>query len=930
MPDRLSPERWRALNPHLERALELPDEERGPWLAALRQRDPALADDLALLLERRREIAQEAFLDAPAVVPAAPASLAGQAIGDYTLRSLLGQGGMGSVWLAERSDGRYQGQAAAKLLNASLVGRDGEARFKREGSILARLRHPHIAHLIDAGVSALGQPYLVLERVDGARIDRYCDERRLGLEARIRLFVDVLAAVAHAHANLVVHRDLKPSNVLVTTDGQVKLLDFGIAKLMETEATGELTALTREGGSALTPEYAAPEQLTGGDVTTATDVYALGVLLYLLLTGRHPAGAEKSTPAELVRAVVDTEPARASDAVTGGGGPEAPSEVAARRGTSPRKLRSALRGDLENILAKALKKRPGERYTSAEAMADDLRRYLDQRPVRARADSLGYRARKFVSRNRAALGAATVAALAIVIGAGLAVWQARVAARQRDRALVQLQRSEATNDFSSFLLSETRPSEGRPITYPELLARGEALIDSRFAGDPTLRVHMLLILADHYHESDQFDRWRQTLGRAFDLARGIPDVGLRARAECAKAVSLADKGDHTGADALFAEALAGLAALPDGSWDEARCRVDESIAAKQKGDLARAIASAERAIALEEARSTPLGWNMDAQGALADAYLAAGRFGSADRAFRKQVELIEAQGRGQTRVASTILNNWAVMLQSAGQHLASVPVAERAVRIARQQDTDGGAPWAKLGTYGIGLAAVGRSAEAIPILEEGVAKARSAGSQRRLFLALAQVSTAYREAQELEKAGQALQQAEDIVKADPAAPPQLYATLERCRARVAVARGQAVEGAELAARAVARLDAAHRPASELIPALLALAEAQNGDGRHDAALTSAGRALKLARERLGEMTHSTFVGQSHLERGVAFAGQGNLDAGRDDLRQALEHLRASVGTDAPSTRRAAAQLARLDPAPAARPAALGPLSSAPP
>jgi serine/threonine protein kinase len=221
------------LAPHLDRALELPDEERAAWLASLHEEDPALAEDLAALLERGLAVEREGFLEGSPVTPPPAPSLAGQVLGDYTLCSLLGQGGMGSVWLAERSDGRYQGQAAAKLLNASLVGRDGEARFKREGSILARLRHPHIAHLIDAGVSAIGQPYLILERVDGARIDLYCDERRLGIEARIRLFLDVLAAVSHAHANLVVHRDLKPSNILVATDGQVKLLDFGVAKLLE-------------------------------------------------------------------------------------------------------------------------------------------------------------------------------------------------------------------------------------------------------------------------------------------------------------------------------------------------------------------------------------------------------------------------------------------------------------------------------------------------------------------------------------------------------------------------------------------------------------------------------------------------------------------------------------------------------------------------
>jgi serine/threonine protein kinase len=222
--------------------------------------------------------------------------------------------------MAERCDGRFQGRVAVKLLNTALVGRAGEERFRREGTILARLRHPRIAHLIDAGVSPTGQPYLVLEHVDGQWIDRYCEDRVLAIDVRLRLFLEVLEGVAHAHASLIVHRDIKPANVLVSTDGHVKLLDFGIDKLIERDpawdvSRAEAGALTREGGAPLTPEYAAPEQLSGGAVTTATDVYALGVLLYGLLSGQHPAGRARRSPATLVRAIVEVEPPRVSDAV---------------------------------------------------------------------------------------------------------------------------------------------------------------------------------------------------------------------------------------------------------------------------------------------------------------------------------------------------------------------------------------------------------------------------------------------------------------------------------------------------------------------------------------------------------------------------------------------------------------------------------------
>src|ERR1700728_762538 len=280
---------------------------------------------------------------------------------------------MGSVWLAERNDGRFERRVAVKFIHIALMGKGGEGRFKREGSILGRLSHPHIAELIDAGVSAAGQPYLVLEYIEGDSIDGYCDRQKLDVEARIRLFLEVLGAVAHAHANLIVHRDLKPSNVLVSKDGHVKLLDFGIAKLLEGESQdGAATALTMDGGRVMTPEYAAPEQVTGTPVTTATDVYALGVLLYVLLTGQHPAGRNLRSTADLVKAIVDTEPTRPSDVVAPvlSNGEETATN-AARRTTTPERLSRLLRGDLDTIIAKALKKNPQERYTSVTAFADD-------------------------------------------------------------------------------------------------------------------------------------------------------------------------------------------------------------------------------------------------------------------------------------------------------------------------------------------------------------------------------------------------------------------------------------------------------------------------------------------------------------------------------------------------------------------------------
>jgi len=249
-----------------------------------------------MLLGRLADNDRDAFLERPALLR--EASMAGQTVGSYTVERELGQGGMGSVWLARRTDGRFEGFVAIKFLNAGLTARGGPERFAREGSILARLAHPNIARLLDAGVAGGGsQPYLVLEYIDGLPIDRYCEARALDLAARVRLFLDVLAAVAHAHNRLILHRDLKPSNILVTAAGEVKLLDFGIAKLLD-DATvpAAATELTQMAGRAFTLQYAAPEQLQGGDVATATDVYALGVLLYVLLGGVHPTTGSTTAP----------------------------------------------------------------------------------------------------------------------------------------------------------------------------------------------------------------------------------------------------------------------------------------------------------------------------------------------------------------------------------------------------------------------------------------------------------------------------------------------------------------------------------------------------------------------------------------------------------------------------------------------------------
>ena len=520
----VSPERWRAISPHLERAMGLDEEGRSALLAALGARDPALAAEVAGFLDECGAARRERFLEGGVAPPPSSGSLAGQTVGAYTLISQIGQGGAGAVWLARRNDGRFEGRAAIKLLNPGLIGRTGEERFRREGGFLARLTHPNIARLLDAGVSSTGQPYLVLEYVDGEPIDRYCDGRTLDVDSRVRLFLDVLAAVAHAHSSLIVHRDIKPSNVLVGVDGRVRLLDFGIAKLLEEDAGGgDATELTREGGRALTPEYAAPEQVTGGAITTATDVYALGVLLYVLLSGRHPVGAARHSTAELVQAVVSGEPRRLSDTVADvrAQAAEAVEGHALRRGTSPEGLRRALKGDLDTVVAKALKKRPGERYDSVGALAEDLRRYLGREPVRARPDTVAYRAAKFVRRH--ARGVATAGAVLLLLSGTVAFYTVRLAA-ERDRARLQAGKATQLTGLLSGLLTGADPyaeREGTELSVRGLLDAGVGRVEKQLAGQPELEAEMLTVMGRVYQRLGALDRAQALLERALAVGRRV-------------------------------------------------------------------------------------------------------------------------------------------------------------------------------------------------------------------------------------------------------------------------------------------------------------------------------------------------------------------------------------------------------------------------
>lgn len=488
------------------------------WLGELRAQRPDLADLMQELLAEHDALSQERFLEYQPLHPNQPAFV-GETLGPYKLISRLGEGGMGTVWLAERHDGRFERKVAVKFLHFAVGSQGAAERFRREGKILGQLAHPHIAELIDAGVTGRGEPYLVLEYVAGKQIDEYCDEHTLGVDARVELFLDVAGAVAHAHAHLIVHRDIKPSNVLVSSDGVVKLLDFGIAKLLGEDAgSGAATQLTMDGGLALTPQFAAPEQVTGGSITTATDVYALGVLLYVLLTGQHPAGPGSHSPADLVKAITEVDPQKPSD-VFASTDPDKEA-VTEKRGASSERLRRQLLGDLDTIVGKALKKDPRERYASVTAFEGDLRRYLKHEPISAHPDTFSYRASKYVRRHRLTLSLASLALLATIVGASATLVQAHTARRQRDAALLEQKRADRVTQFMTDIFRVADPSHktGNQVTARELLDKASEEVETGLKEDPDLQARMMAAMGKAYMNLGLYGRSDSLLEKSLAIA----------------------------------------------------------------------------------------------------------------------------------------------------------------------------------------------------------------------------------------------------------------------------------------------------------------------------------------------------------------------------------------------------------------------------
>lgn len=510
---------WNSALRAFDQWIEGDEAQRAQLLEQLAEADPDMHANVLRLIAADREAESAQFLHFGAMADAPSGDddehtirdLGGTNLGAWRIERLLGRGGSGQVWLAQRSDGRHSAAAAIKVLRVASGDRTSRLRFAREGRLLARLRHAHIARLLDVGDTAEGERYLVLEYVDGERIDRWCDQRNLSIDARLRLFLQVCDAVAYAHANLVVHRDLKPSNILVQDDGDAKVLDWGVAKLLDDEnAEGDGGEVTRLGGAPFTPEYAAPEQFANAPVTVATDVYSLAMVLYVLLTGRRPYGDDAVTPGDIARVAAADTPRRLSPRAAVN---DASSErLAQQRATTPQQLQRILRGDLDTIVEKALKTNPAERYVSVQSFAEDLRRYLEGKPIHARRDRRWYVLRKFVGRHR--VGVATgLAALMLLFAAAVVV------VLQSQRLKSEVARATAIKNFflDSYLSIDASHSSGEPADDAYTMLKGALKRIDKLAVDPQTRAETHETVANIFAHMGRFDDAQENYRKAAEI-----------------------------------------------------------------------------------------------------------------------------------------------------------------------------------------------------------------------------------------------------------------------------------------------------------------------------------------------------------------------------------------------------------------------------
>jgi len=645
--------RWRLIEDLFAEALELPPEDRARFLEEAAAGDPDLHREVSSLLESAASADQYfAGIASRAGMPRSQESqmerLAGREVGRWRLLHLIGRGGMGAVYLAERSDDQFQMRAALKVLPVGMTSAEAQRRFMAERQILARLSHPGIARLLDGGVMEDGTPYYVMEYVEGRPITAYCSAGSISLSERLDLFLAVCEAVSHAHRNLVVHRDLKPSNILVAADDRVKLLDFGIAKVLDADGASSVTGSSRL-GNPLTLAYASPEQVRAEPATTACDVYSLGVLLYELLTGIHPYRSGLATPVEAERTICHTMPPPPSAAVH---------EHATRRD---------LRGDLDTIVLTAIRKEPERRYGSVAALAEDVRRYQAHRPILARPDRVGYRVARFVRRNRVATMAGIAIAVLLLSWFGTWIWAMRRDQEQGRRIAEEAAISEEATRFLEGLFASAEISVGFADTVKarSLLDQGKERLLASASQSPATRLRLMASLAQTYHNMGLYQDEEEVLAAALDLARPMDGgAGLRSADLITRlADSHHSERNYEESERLYREALAIYQRLDPSSSRVVRLRRGVALAMRERApDSALMLLREVHAVPMrhQDARLERLQVAHD----LALMFRATGQTDSAELLYREVLDQVPALGDSGVILRATALNNYGFLVRS--------------------------------------------------------------------------------------------------------------------------------------------------------------------------------------------------------------------------------------------------------------------------
>ncbi|MFK8016186.1 MAG: tetratricopeptide repeat protein [Gammaproteobacteria bacterium] len=639
----MTPAQWEEIRAHFDAAVELDEMERADYLLK-RCSDPLMRRQVSLMLMADEEDSDDLSLIVKGAANQSftPTIAPGTRLGAFEIIDDIDHGGMGSVYLAKRADEEFEQFVAIKVVNVALAGGQALSRFKSERQILARLEHPNIARLIDGGTTEAGAPYLVMEYVKGVAIDDYCDNKMLTTTQRLDLFMQVCSAIHVAHQNLIVHRDIKPANILVTDDGEPKPLDFGIAKLPEPQSSGNTLAVTQANMRLFTPLFASPEQVQGKTITTASDIYSLGVLLYILLLGTSPYRVTGDEQESLLAAICTANPERPSTRVTTVAA-EIGDGVFDVRGTTASNLRKRLRGDLDNIVLMALRKEPERRYESARALAKDIENYLRDRPVSARHDTLGYRLGKYVRRNAAAVTVATAATIGLVT---LATFYTLQLAQERDRAQRAAVEATQTAEFLQNLFRVTDPNEnsGEEITARMLLDQGARQLDATLKDQPRVRAALQSTIGNVYASLGMNSEARSMLEQSLAALENQSGPTYAEQIDVLNALShvLLGEEDFDQAEALAERAIALTQNLPDNDVK----RFESQLT---KTDVALALAEYD---GLEKVL-LPMLEELEAQGlqndliyaqtltTLAQAYEFSSDFARADATMRRAIALYE-------------------------------------------------------------------------------------------------------------------------------------------------------------------------------------------------------------------------------------------------------------------------------------------------